>query len=410
MRRSISGVGRYQLGDIGEMHRRIQTIGSSPSLGDSAGANPLRFTMDRVWFYAACCVIVVSLPFVTLGWFQEVAYIFDFACFWSAGANAGTAILTDPARLNAWAKLHHMTAQPFSYPPGFAYMYAPLSHLPPLQGLLVEELAMTALFIVAALIAARTYGFNRWFSIAAVLAWAPAVSAIETGQNTGIALALTFLTCWALVNRRGVVAGVAVGLLLYKPTLALPLLVLLAARREWRALAIVVVSGFGWYALSAAASGGDWKWPTTYLHTMSWWLPMDFAAGADKAFSIPTVLMSLGLNFKWAWAVAIAVLLIAVPIMARVSALQAASLMPLVGLAASVHAWPYDLSLALPSVFYAMKTLAEPPRTAVIASLYVLVAFGTVLKHGGLILAPLCIGAVLVWFWTTYRAIPGAAA
>lgn len=359
--------------------------------------------MDRVWLYGAGCAILVSLPFITLGWFYDVAYRYDFACFWSAGANVGTPTLTDPSRLYLWAKLNHMIAQPFLYPPAFAYVYAPLSHLPPLQGLAIEELVMTALFVVAALIAARIYGFSPWFSIAAVLAWAPSVSAIETGQNTGFALTLAFLACWALVNRRSVMAGGAVGLLLYKPSLALPFLVLLIARREWRALAAVAVCGLAWYVLSVAASSGDWRWPSTYLHTLSWWIPLDFANGADKAFTIPTVLMSLGLNVRVASAVGVVILLTAMPIIGRVSALQATSVMPLIGLSASIHAWPYDLSLALPALFYAMKVLPEAHRTAIVGSAYILVALGTTLKHGGLLLAPVCIGGVLVWIWSTYR-------
>ena len=75
--------------------------------------NPLRLSLDRVWIYGACCAIVASLPFILLPWFHDVAYRYDFACFWSAGANAGTATLTDPQRLYDWAQARGLIAQPF---------------------------------------------------------------------------------------------------------------------------------------------------------------------------------------------------------------------------------------------------------------------------------------------------------
>jgi hypothetical protein len=363
--------------------------------------SPLRISLERAWLYGACCAIVVSIPFIVLPWFHDAAYRADFATFWSAGANAGTATLTKPAQLQAWAQHHHVIAQPFSYPPAFAWFYAPLSLLTPMTGLIVEELGMTALFIAAALLAARVYGFNPWFGVAAVLGWAPTVNSIEVGQNVGLAVALIFVVCWALHRRSSTITGVAAGLLLYKPTVALPIILLLVARKEWRALGVVMLCALGWY-LASAAPTGEWLWPATYLHTMAWWVPMDFLGGTSKAYTVPTLLMSRGVSLGAAWATGAVILLAALPWAARAPAIEAASMMPLVGLTASIHAWPYEAALALPAIFYAMATLREPWRTRIVGTVYVVVAVALITRFGSLALAALCIGATALWLVRGY--------
>lgn len=367
--------------------------------------NPLSLSLDRIWIYGACCAITTSLPFIILPWFHDVIYRGDFGYFWSAGSNVGTTTLTNPERLYAWQRLHHLSTQPFFYPPGFAWIYAPLSHLPPVAGLVTEELVMTAVFLASALIAARAYGFGPWFSIAAVFAWGPTMNAIEVGQNTGLTLLLLFWTCWALLNQRSSTAGLAVGLMLYKPTVAIPLILLLIVRRQWHALAAVTVCAFGWYLLSVAASHGDWLWPVTYLRTVASWLPVDFRGSAFKAFTVPTLLMGLGVNLRVASFIGVAILALALPLAARVPILQAASMMPLVGLAASPHAWPYEGALALPSVFYAMTRFREPWRTRIIAATYIALAVGLVTHYGAWVLAIVCIGGSGLWMWSGYRGI-----
>jgi Glycosyltransferase family 87 len=364
---------------------------------------PLRLTLERVWLYAICCATIVSLPFFALRWFPKVAYAYDFACFWSAGATVGTSTLTNPQRLYEWAHARHMIAQPFSYPPGFAWFYAPLSRLTPINGLVIEELLMIAIFLWSAIVAARVYCFNPWFCVAAMLGWAPAINSIEVGQNSALAVLFIFVTALGMVRRRPAMTGLGVGLLLYKPSLALPMLLLLGARKEWRALGIALLFALGWYFVSVAASGGDWSWPVTYAHTMAWWLPMDFLGGTSKAFTIPTLLMTHGLSITAAALIGIAILLAALPVAARASAIEAASMMPLVGLAASLHAWPYEAAVALPAILYAMTVIREPLRTPVIAVLYGGIAILLITRWGAAALATLCIGATLAWFFSSTR-------
>jgi hypothetical protein len=360
-------------------------------------AAPLRLSPDRVWLYGAACAIVTSLPFILFGWFRDAAYHGDLGVFWSAGANAGTAALADSIRLGAWQAARHISAQPFLYLPAFAWLYAPLSHLSPMTALVIEEIAMAALFGAAGLVAARAYGVSRWFAIVAVFAWGPAVNAIEVGQNTGLALLLAFWMTSALVNRRAIPAGLSVGLLLYKPTVAIPFVLLLIARKQWKALAVVLACAGCWYLASVQAAGGDWLWPAAYAHTMAAWFPIDFHGAAVRAYTLPSLLMSLGMNRTVAVCVGAAGLVLALSLLARVSALEAASIAPLIGLAFSPHAWPYEAALALPAIFYAMVTVREPWRTRLIAGVYVLGAAAMILPHGAWLLAFLVLGGTGVW-------------
>ncbi len=209
---------------------------------------PLRISNDRIVLYGVMLALIASTPFIIFPtWFHDVAYRGDFANFWSAGSNVGTTRLLDAAALAAWQTAHGITAQVFVYPPGVAWLYAPLAWLPPIPAMILGDAAMVAALAAAGIVMAKIYGFPRWFALAGVFAWGPAVNAIELGQNTPLALLAICVAIWSLVNRREALLGLAVGLLLYKPSVALPFVLLLLVRSQWRALAVVAAAGAGWY-------------------------------------------------------------------------------------------------------------------------------------------------------------------
>ena len=381
---------------------RLASVAVSRPLAEPR--NPLRLSRDRTWLYAVVCIVVTSLPFILQpSWFHDVASWGDFAVFRSAGANVGSTTLIEPSSFNVWKVSHHLGRQPFLYLPAFAWVYAPLSRLPPMNGLLIEETASVALFLIAALIAASAYRFTPWFAIAAVFAWGPTVNSIESGQNTGIALVLAFTTVWAIVNRHLGLAGFAVGLSMYKPTIAIPFLLMLAVRREWKALGVAAICAAGWYLLSVGATHGDWAWPITYARVTSRWFAIDFPGSAFKAYSIPTILVNVGVGQSAAFAVGAVLLLFSMPFIARAPALQAVSIMPLIGLATSAHAWPYDAALALPAICYAMTSLREPWRTRIAAATYPLVAVALITHWGAWALATVVIGGAGAWIASAMR-------
>jgi hypothetical protein len=358
------------------LYRRPRASAAQSAEPRIPGVSPLRLSPESVWLIGAMLAMSVSLPYIWLPWFQAVASQGDFANFWSAGATVGTPTFTDPSRLAAWQTAHHLRPQIFAYPPPFAWFYAPFSHLPPVAGMVVQDVLMLALLAAAAIVAARAFGFSTWFSLGAVLAWTPAINSIEIGQNTGLAVLLVFVAIWAFVNQRLTIAGIAIGLLLYKPTIAIPLLVLLAVCRQGRVLAVAAACGAGWYLLGLLATHGDWLWPAQYVRTL--YAALESEGLFLKPVTLPELLIAAGLTRAVAAGMGYALLLLALPLVARRSLMEGIAVITLVGLAVSPHARPYELALMLPALFYAMLKVPEPWRTRIIPPLYLLVACGLI--------------------------------
>ncbi|HEY1746926.1 MAG TPA: hypothetical protein VGG11_09220, partial [Xanthobacteraceae bacterium] len=89
--------------------------------------------------------------------------------------------------------------------------------------------------------------------------------------------------------------------------------------------------------------------------------------------------------------------------------LEAASMASVLGIATSLHAWPYEATLLLPAVFFAMANATEPWRTRAIVASYVVAALALSLPHAGHALALLAIGGLMCWLWYGYRPALGDA-
>jgi hypothetical protein len=316
------------------------------------------------------CLLAVSNCVIVLSWKFHGSK--DWANFWAAGATAGTPDLLDARRHAAWQMLHHLVPQAFVYPPAVAWFFVPASHLPLQTGFVLNIVAALAAAVFAGVIAARIYGLTPVLSIVAVLCWAPVSNAALLGQHTAIALVLAFLAIYGLMCRNSVIAGLAVGLLLYKPTEALAFVVLVAVRREWRALAIVGGCSLVWYFASVAATAGDWKWPLGYVHMLHGYYQADFTESASRAVSLPGVMMYIGVPDGIAWAAGAALLAASAVRLARAPLLEAASMAGLIGVAVSPHAWPYDAVLLLPGIFYVITSITGRWRTQLVAAAYVI--------------------------------------
>ena len=363
----------------------------------------LSITKDRVIVYGSVLAILASLPFMLFPiWFHDVAYRGDFANFWSAGANAGSSALLDPARLAIWQKAHGITPQVFVYPPAFAWVYAPLSHLPPMLAMAVADLCSIALFATCALLAARIYAVQRWLAFVAVFAWGPVMNAWQVGQNTALALLLMFTAIFFVTRGRTTAAAFAIGALLYKPSIALPFVLLLLIRREWRMLGIVAACAAFWYVAGALTAGGSWLWPETYARLIAQSNAGEFAGNAFKAYTLPTLLVAIGAPVAVAYAAAAGLFAAAVPLLARARTLTAWSVVPAIGVATSVHAWPYEAALLLPAVFYAMRRLDQPVREQVIVFAYVVATLALIMPYAGHALGVLAIGAAIWWVGAGY--------
>ncbi len=278
----------------------------------------------------------------------------DWRIFWHAGHTVGSAAI--------------LTTSHFAYTPGAAWFLWPFAQLSLATGYFLYVGLMVAAAVSAAWVASNLYRLSLAVAALMALAWWPFTIAICLGQNSPIALLLVILAIAAIVRRDRVLAGLSVGLLLYKPTDAVPLLLLFVIWKEWRSLGIVALSAAGWYALSASATN-DWLWPVPYVHGLAALYRTDVAMNSDFAISVPTMLARFGMPAALGWMVGAAILAASVPLLLRVSRLEAASIMPLIGLAVSPHAWGYEAILALPALWLAASRLTVV-RAALIGTAY----------------------------------------
>jgi Glycosyltransferase family 87 len=295
----------------------------------------------------------------------------DWSCFWVGGATAGTRALLDPNLHAAFAQVHGLRPAIWPYLPAFAWLYAPAARFSLLSTYVANAVAMLAIATYAGIVLADVFEMPRWFGIVAVLAWAPVKIAALSGQNTAIALLLIALALRFAKDERPWLVGAFVSLLLYKPTIALPFIILLAARRNWRALLIVACGIVGWYLASVAATAGDWLWPRPYISALHWYFPLDFRANAANAVSLPGVLMRVGMPASAALGIAAALFIAALPRLVRMDSVAALSVTSGLAVALSPHAWQYEPVIMLPAIFYAMKALPVPLKTSIVIAAYV---------------------------------------
>jgi hypothetical protein len=282
--------------------------------------------------------LLLMFAWIVIGAVEVAGRGDDWRIFWAAGHAVGTPAL--------------ITASHFAYTPGAAWLLWPFAHLPIAIGYYIYVALMVACAAAAALLASRIYRLS--FEVAALmaLAWAPFTIAICLGQNSPLALLCVMVTIFGIVRRNEALAGIGLGLLLYKPSDAVAVAFLLLILRQWRALGIAVGFAAGWYALSAAATH-DWLWPPTYVKMLSALYSRDVVANADYAISVPTLLTRFGVPNAVAWPAGAILLVATAPLLLRVSRLEAASVVPLIGVAASPHAWGYEAILALPAFWLA---------------------------------------------------------
>ncbi len=146
-------------------------------------------------------------------------------------------------------------------PAPVAVVFSLLTRLPYLWAFYLH----TALMLILFLLAMRCLKPHlpslapHWF-VAVLLGatWFPMMHTIMGGQNAALTFFLLVVAYSSATKGKQWVAGAALGLLLFKPQYALPLLGLLLLRRQFRTCAVATVIGAGQYALGALFCGWDW--------------------------------------------------------------------------------------------------------------------------------------------------------
>jgi hypothetical protein len=331
---------------------------------------PIRVSRDRVVLYGSA-LFLLGLWQLVRNTLHDLSHA-DWSCFWVGGATVGTKTLLDPGLHYTFAHAHGLRAAIWPYLPAFAWLYAPAAHFSVLSGYIVNAAAMFAMGAYAGVILADVFEMPRWFGGVAVLAWAPVKVAALGGQNTALALLLVALALLFAKRESGVLLGTVIGALLYKPTIALPFIALLLARREWRALLAVTSVAAVWYLLSVPATGGNWLWPQPYVTAIHAYYIPDFKANAPNAISFPELLMRFGVPPFIALSVAAAIFIGALPRLAHVGPVAALSITSALTVALSPRAWQYEPVILLPAIFFAMRALSEPLKTWLVIASYVI--------------------------------------
>lgn len=184
----------------------------------------------------------------------------DFINSWTAGHLLRTGQVADifhPYRFLAHERALFDARLPFhfwSYPPPNLFLVAPLGFTPYMTGLWLWSVAG----LVALGVAVRSWTRHGW--LWALLVFCPATPTnIGLGQNGAISAAL-LIGGLSLIDRRPAVAGALLGLLIFKPQIAILLPVAVLAGRRWRTLWAAAAAVAAVLALSVLVFGIDsWR-------------------------------------------------------------------------------------------------------------------------------------------------------
>jgi hypothetical protein len=359
---------------------------------------PLRIARRRFWLWSiglavASAILVVGGPFNRF---------VDFPQFWYAGKLAGSPDLLDPTRQTVWELAHGFTPFQFLYPPGTAWLYSPLGFVPMAVAFWVHAAVIALAGATAGFVGARTYGLESRVGVIAALAWTPILAAAATGQNAPLAMMFALVAIDCLRRDKRVLAGLAVGAMLYKPTLALPMFALLVLRRQWTSLVVAMAVAICWYLLGVAGTAGDWSWPTDWLSLTSGYFALDTYQNVNKTVALPGLMMGHGVPSLIAYGAAIAVAVASLPRLIRAPIAEAGAGACLVGIVVSPHSLQYEAAMVLPMLLWAAggngSGLAEPWRTRLLVGVFVLAQLYIITPFLGVsVFAAVTFGATAIW-------------
>lgn len=326
----------------------------------------------------------------------------DFANLWSAGRlvlDGQTALLYDVRAYQAWQAAHlspGILEHNYSYPPT-SLLYAPLfGALPYLAGLALWLLLSLGAFLLAARPWLRRNGLAPWWALAL-----PASVVCLWAGHYGLIFAALWLFAWKEIDDRPGLAGVAIGLMLVKPHLALLMPLVLLRRGAWRAFGTAALTVALLVALSILLFGaGLWR---TYLGgTTGLQLSMVGEPHMLWSYMMPTIppaLLAAGVSPPIAWSIyAIVALLVTGLLLWRLPADpdRAGMLVAVATILVLPYAFNYDLTIvAVAALILFVEAARSGDRLGawIAAASLALPATMIYLAAMGFRIAPLVLGA-----------------
>ena len=288
----------------------------------------------RLPAFAISVVFAVSAV-AAVGLARSGSIVADFLSFWAAGHLAAAG---HPSWAYEFARHHALEAQvvarigilPFPYPPPFLIVVTPFGLLPFWVALAFWIAISAALFLVASKPVAE---------VRFALAQAGAAANFVTGQN-GFLTSAIFIGGTCLIASRPFVAGAILGLLCFKPQIAILLPVALIAGREWRTIGGGVVSTIVLLAAALLLFGIDsYRGFLVLLPHFSQWLSAGRWPWGELASTF-ALLRALGVPTAPALVIHGAVALAAAALTARAWALKLDTRVPILA-AATLLIPPY---------------------------------------------------------------------
>lgn len=225
-----------------------------------------RFNVVR----AAILIVAIGFPLLvfvnaTVRAPDDEVRLQDFAMFYTAADLAQQGRWDEAYDLPAFtAHFSHVTGVPtepggpsYGYPPPFAQMLAPVTAAASVGWASLVFVGLTA---VLAAWRFRRLGASRRGVLLFVLAY-PFVLSVWLGQNSLLSFSIAAAMVGALIGGRDAIAGLLLGLLVYKPQLlgALAVMFLLAPRRYSRVLAGAAASASAVLLVSVLADVSAWR-------------------------------------------------------------------------------------------------------------------------------------------------------
>jgi len=159
---------------------------------------------------------------------------------------------------------------PYLRPAFEALLFVPFSYLP-LQAAYLLWTAVNVLMLLVtwsriapAVSALRGLGVYVW--LLACLAFFPVIAALMQGQDDILLLLLFTLAFLALRRQDDVWAGSWMGLALFRPQFALPVIFIVACSRRWKFVLGVIFAALGFIGLTAGVYG--WRMLLDYLPSL----------------------------------------------------------------------------------------------------------------------------------------------
>ena len=212
----------------------------------------------------------------------------DLPAFLSAGQllNEGRA-----SELYVWKAQEEVQARhfgtgllPYVYPPFVAQAYRPLALVPVRLAYVLHSLALVGALFAAVWVlrpALPRLG-DHWVELACALAvFYPMLRAVFGAQNSPVTVLLLALAWRARHERHEFGAGVALGLILYKPQLAVPAILVFLFAGRWAFLAGVGAVAAAYFIVSVPIGG--WDWPLWWLYQAVGFHTMDQALNAANS-------------------------------------------------------------------------------------------------------------------------------